>query len=55
MKDSEYIQELNKYKRPKRENWQNENGANCIVFIMSPKQWTEFRKMFNKVVSEDKK
>ena len=47
MKDSEFIKELKKYKCPDSEHWENENGARAIVFFMSPKQWTEFRKKFN--------
>ena len=47
MKDSNFIKELKKYKRPEKECWGNANGARAIVFFMSPKEWTEFRRKFN--------
>jgi hypothetical protein len=46
MKDSEFIKELKKYKY-KKNDWQSPNGGKEIVFFMTPKQWTEFRKKFN--------
>lgn len=39
MKDSEFIQELKKY--------QHVSTCGNVVFIMSRKQWTEFRRKFN--------
>jgi hypothetical protein len=51
MKDSIFIKYLKRYKVSE---YESGTGAKCVAFFMSPKQWTMFRKMFNKIESEDK-